>query len=248
MPSLAECALLLVAHGSAKTESAMAATESHATRLRMDGRFAAVATGYLTGGPPVEEALAGLRNEWVILVPHFMSDGYFTRLKIPERLALTGRHTRRDGRVIAYARPPAMLDGFPALVANALGVLCLENGLAPSEIPALLVAHGTERDAAQERWARGVAARIDGFAGVEVAFVEQAPLLSDILPRLARPAAVAGLFAANGFHAEADVRAALPRARTMGPIFYTGAVGADPAMAELILVSAQNAIDDIDLP
>jgi sirohydrochlorin cobaltochelatase len=241
MPHDATAALLLVGHGSRKAPRAMAATEAHAERLRASGAFAGVEAGFLTGGRPVEDALQRLPARTVFIVPLFMSDGFFVRERIPERLALTGPVTERDGRTLRYLPPPALDDGFgDLLVARCRAVA---GALDPAGLAVLVVGHGTVRDPASEALTRRHAARLSGYRSVAPVFLEQPPGFVDALAREAGDLLVAGLFAADGYHADADVRAALGLARDRDQrrdadgrwIGYTGAVGADPGVAEIVL-------------
>lgn len=244
---LSASAVFLVGHGSAKSPGAMAATEAHADRLRTSGRFAEVEAGFLTGGRPVEEALDGLAAATVFIVPLFMSDGFFVRERIPERLGLTGVLTVRDGRRLHYLPPPALDDAFGDLVVARCAAVSA--GRDPADLDVLVVGHGTVRDPASETLTRRHAARLTGYRSVAPVFLEQEPDFIEALARAEDDLLVAGLFAANGYHADQDVRAALglgagedARTDTDGRwIGYTGAVGADPGMTEIILAQVARA-------
>lgn len=240
-------ALLLVGHGSSKAAGAMTATEAHADRLRALGAFAQVGAGFLVGGRPVEAALDQLTAETIFIVPLFMSDGFFVRERVPERLALAGPLTERDGRHLHYLPPPALDDGFGDLVV----ARCAETAAArdPAALDVLVVGHGTVRDPASETLTRRHAARLTGYRSVAPVFLEQEPAFIDALAGQEGDLLVAGLFAANGYHADSDVRRALGlapglEARIDGDgrwIGYTGAIGADAGVAEIILAQVRRA-------
>ncbi len=247
MPPEARPALLLIGHGSSKAPRAMAATEAHADRLRSREIFAAVEAGFLTGGLPVEEALEALPAGEVFVVPLFMSDGFFVRERIPERLKLDGPVTERNGRRLHYLPPPALDDAFGDLLVTRCSDLAA--GRDPARLDVLVVGHGTVRDPASETLTRRHAARLSGYRSVTAVFLEQEPGFFDALAAADRDLLVAGLFAANGYHADSDVRAALglavgetSREESDGRwIGYTGAVGADAGMAEIILAQVRRA-------
>lgn len=225
----------------------MAATESHADRLRETGLFDRVEAGFLTGGRPVEDALADIAAEQIFIVPLFMSDGFFVRDRIPERLSLDAETTERGGRTMHYLPPPALDDRFGDLLVERCAAIARSCDAGALDV--LVVGHGTVRDPASERLTRRHAERLTGYRSVSPVFLEQEPQFIDALARLDGDILVAGLFAANGYHADSDVRAALglgpsEDSRTDGDgrwIGYTGAVGADAGMTDIILAQVAEA-------
>ena len=78
-----------------------------------------------------------------------------------------------------------------------------------------------------------------GFADVRTAFLDQASFLTQEVLHLARrPCVAVGLFVDDGPHGRDDVLAGLAEAGV--PIAYTGAIGGDPAFADLIVAEARH--------
>src|SRR5690606_3695889 len=55
--------------------------------------------------PSLREVLRMVESDEIYVVPHFISEGYFTRKVIPRELELEGPLTLRDGRTIKYCLP-----------------------------------------------------------------------------------------------------------------------------------------------
>lgn len=238
-PAWSQAGLLLVGHGSRTEPQATKALTKLAADLRGDNLFAGVEAAFLAGGRPLADALAALPRGPVFVVPHFMSDGYFVSEKIPAELGLHEKEPGAGGKPIRYCRPPALHPAFPALVQRECEAALAAAGERPTEVDLLLVAHGSERNAASANHAAWVAGGLTGFRNIRTAFLEQAPRFAEALRSRAGPTLVAGLFAADGFHAEADVRAEIEAAhdgaRDGPPIFATGALGAKPEIKPLVL-------------
>lgn len=245
MTEFDQTALLLIGHGSSKAPAgARAAVEAHADRLSRRRLFAGVATAFLKGGRPPRDVLEELAARQVCVVPHFMSAGYFVETRIPELLGLEGRITESRGRRIVLCDPPALLPGFTGIVERRMIEAAGTVNAAPEILPALLVAHGSAKSAASAGTARGLSERLKArriFHSVDVAFIEEPPYLGEVLHGLDGPAVLGGLFASDGFHAEADVRGAVENRPALA---YTGALGGDPGVAELIAESCRIALSE----
>ncbi len=77
------------------------------------------------------------------------------------------------------------------------------------------------------------------FDTVTVAFLEEPPLLADSFETIGdAPTVVAGLFAADGQHGDGDVRRLVDGAA--GRVFYTGAIGPDPRLTDLVIAQIRN--------
>lgn len=243
--------MVLLYHGSPGRPEAAAAAEDHAARLTELAPFAEVATGALNGPHSVEAALAGVEAATVYLVPLFMSDGGLVRNVIPRRLNLGGPITRSGGRTIHYCRPVGTHPALAGIVAARVRRTCREHGFDHTATRVLLIGHGSRANSASARAADVCAAELAirrEFAGVDVAFLEQSPLLSDYAPPAgpvagpaAAPIVAVGLFATPGEHSEGDIRRLLyvssaesvAGRRSPQPV-YAGPIGADPAIVEIV--------------
>lgn len=224
--------LLLIGHGSSRhPDGAREALEAHAARIRAKSAFGRVETAFLKGGTPPDEALAAFRGGTVHVVPHFMSDGYFVSQKIPALLGLDGRQTRRSGRTLIYHRPPALSPGFTPIALASIEA-AIRRATLSEGASCLVVGHGSSSDESSAAATRRLAGALaDAGWQASAVFVEQEPHFDAAVAAHEGPLVVAGFFAANGFHAEADVRAGIAARPATA---YTGALGAEAAVADLI--------------
>jgi hypothetical protein len=219
--------LLLVTHG---VEGRPGVALAHAEALRARAPVADVRVACLRGEPGLDEALAGARCP-VTVVPLLMADGFIMRL-LRRRLA---------GRTGITLRAPVGVDSrLAALVRRKALAACAERRWLPEESILLLVGHGTPQHpgsaAATARHAATVAAA-STFAEVRTAYLDQPSFLAAAAAALDRPCAAVGLFVDDGPHGHDDVLEGLARAGV--PVAYTGAIGADPAILELIADAAR---------
>lgn len=231
---LANDALLLIGHGSARYPDAGDAMIRHAEALRAAGRFARVEVALLNGGPPVAGVLSGIGAAVIRVVPFFMEDGYFSQVAVPAAL---------DGRPALLCSPVGVHDGMAGLIERQALAACARLGV-PSHGTAVLVAgHGSSsapnRALALHRHAARVAAT-ELFARVEAACLEEAPFVAGALAGLrAHPVVVVGFFANRGGHVRDDMPALIAAERAIRgdagqPVRFHGCVTDDPMMAQII--------------
>jgi sirohydrochlorin cobaltochelatase len=243
-----DAALLLVAHGSRLEPRATATFLAQAQRLADCRLFAEVAVGQVRAEPQLDDALARLQARLVYVVPMLMADGYLARTALPKILELSGPVTERTiagrPRQLRYCDPVGTHPGLAMVLRDNLLASCATHGLEPKRTRALLAAHGNLRDPSSGVAARAHAATLAGygcFASVAIGYLLEPPLLADALAKLAgKDAAIVGLFAADGNHAVNDVPNAIAaeqarRGCAGGTMTYGGAVGCDPAIADLVV-------------
>ena len=78
--------LLLLGHGSSKHPDSSRSVREHAEILSQTDCFAEVRCAFLKEEPLIENALDGVGEEQVIIVPDFLAEGYFTRQVVPAKL------------------------------------------------------------------------------------------------------------------------------------------------------------------
>ena len=234
-PDTARVGLLLVGHGSATRPEAAETLARHAAALRESGRFANVRHAVLEGGPDPAQARSELADVDVILVlPLFMSVGYFTRVVLPVRLGPA------SGPVVRICPSLGVCSELAGSVAEIAQEARAANGWPDGGWDLLLVAHGSTKDPASRQATEAVADRLIGLRGMaqlHTGYLEEPPYLTAVAAQLVRPTVVVGMFATVGGHAEQDVPTALQGMRP--PVTYTGAVGADDRVAGLL----ENIID-----
>jgi sirohydrochlorin cobaltochelatase len=210
--------------------------------------------------PSLREVLRMVETIEVYVVPHFISEGYFTQKVIPRELELTGPITRRDGRTIKYCEPvgshPQMTDLLLQQVTR------MAPGIPLDQTTLLVAAHGTglnENSAvAAKKQVNEIRAR-DLFGQVSAVYLEEEPLISN-WPSLVRFSyvVVVPFFIADGLHSYEDIPVLLgiepastgaastqeifrrnPYVLKGHTLYYGSAIGADPMMAEIILDMAR---------
>ena len=214
--------------------------ELQAERLRAN--FSDVGVAFLAHRPYPDEVLPSLQGARVFVVPMFMAEGHFTRVALPAAVGL-GASAARPVTICAALGAG---EGLAEVILGRAVAACREHGLAPNRTSVVLAAHGSRDNPASRCAATAQSERLAGsgrFAAVRVAFLEEAPSLPTALEALDGDVLVVGLFALPGGHAEHDIPAiiAAERGRRRGRTVYTGAVGADPAIANAVLDLVENA-------
>ena len=231
-------ALVLVGHGSHLNGNSSAPVFSHARELRRRGGFAEVRTGFWKEEPSLSRVLDGCTDPDVVVVPVFISNGYFTRTVIPREMALNGPLTVRGPQRVRYTGP---VGADPSL-AGVVIERAIEAGATASDAVAVL-GHGTRRDSESERNVHAMAERVRAtgrFAEAGAVFLDQEPGMGRILNIFsARTVVVVPLFIADGWHVGQTIPEELaldgPETRRAGrTVRYTPPVGTHPSVADVI--------------
>jgi sirohydrochlorin cobaltochelatase len=260
--SLPASALVLVGHGSTLNPDSSTPTHEHANALRQRGVFAEVACCFWKEAPSMRDVFRMVESNDIIVVPNFISEGYFTETVIPRELGLDGRLTRKEGRTIRYAEPvgnhPRMTD---ALLNRAHEVAPDTD---PSQISLFIVGHGTGLNDNSARAAKEQVAKIremNLYAQVDAAYMEEAPLISEWDTFATQNhVVVVPFFIADGLHSYQDIPVLLGIRDEIGPsasqaevfaenphhlrgktLCYASAIGTEPTMADVILDQARAA-------
>lgn len=226
-------ALLLCAHGRGGTAEDHHVPETLADTLRAGGRFAEVEACYLRGSPGIGDALARLRAAEVVLVPLLMAEGHTSKVVLPDALAAVGEAA---GRVRVTA-PVGVASALTDLVVSVGLSICGDRHWSPAETTILVAAHGTARHADSGGSAQRLVDRITAsgrFRQASAGFIEQEPKLEARLGAiLPDPCVVIGLFMDHGDHSTDDIPQAIAAAHPDAA--YSGAIGAHPGIADIIL-------------
>lgn len=232
--------VIIIAHGSSRSDGAQEAAMEHALTLRQSNRYGTVDFFFLAR----DQAIPDLPSGEIFLLPFFMSNGYFVTRRIPELFNLTDGRRIGGGRRLfqceALGTDPELAGILSAMVRD----ICRENSYRMADVHVVLVAHGSEKSCASADAAylqqRAVEARGE-FGDVSVAFLSQSPFLDEWLAAISEngpPLVLVGLFAAEGPHAAEDVPGAIENWRkklaSARAVHYAGAVGARPEIVRLI--------------
>lgn len=208
-------ALLVAAHGERGGVAEDRLVRLLVARLRERGEYEEVAAGFIRSAPALEAVAERLKSPRLIVYPLFMSDGYYVRQAIPERLGLAADGRDRRGRAVRIAVPLGLDPALPGLIAEVAGRAAARAGIARRRAHLLIAAHGSTKSTESADAARRVAGRVEetgAFASVTTAFLEEPPFLDAALKAVPGPAILFGLFAGEGMHAAEDLPVALARA------------------------------------
>lgn len=247
-----EAALVLAAHGSHESPEPRRVSERHADRIRAAGFFGEVREGYWKGTPSVSDAVRATRTDEVVVVPLFMSEGYFAGEVIPREIDAGSSDADVVGYTEAVGTHPRMTEVVRSRAEEAPSLPSDEVGLA-------VVGHGTGRhpdsSTSAEHHADDLA---DVFDETDAVFLDEEPHVSRIPERFTSEQVVAvPLFVADGPHSTEDV----PRAMGISPgfgretigdveIVYTEPVGTHPDVADVVVEQALDGDEErgLDLP
>ncbi len=252
----ADCALIIVGHGSTLNPDSSAPTYDHTRAIRERGIFREVHCCFWKEEPSMREVLRMVDSEVVYIVPNFISEGYFTQTVIPREFELTGPTTQRDGRTLHYCEPvgsnPRMTD---ALLHRAREVA---PGVPPAKTSLFIVGHGTDLNDNSARAAKDQVAKIQAmgeYGEVVSAYMEEPPLISDWDQLSTQPnVVVVPFFISDGLHSYEDIPVLLGLEKEAGPalsqtevfrknpremrgrhLYYASALGTEPLLTEMIL-------------
>lgn len=223
-------ALVLCAHGS---DWGSATAQSLATAIRNRNEFDRVEVCCLKGSPSVADALQAVAGFDTVLVPLLMAEGFTYDVLLRGQLSDAGPAADR----VRLSRPVGVHPGLAEIAMARARDESMRQGWPLTDVNIVIAAHGTPKHRATGDSAQALAAGIEAgkvFSAVRVAFLESPPLVEEALRAVAPdPCVVVGFFLDAGVHAEADVPAAI--ARTHPAAGYTGAIGNDPAVADIIV-------------
>jgi sirohydrochlorin cobaltochelatase len=187
----------------------------------------------------------------VVVVPAFISEGYFTQQVIPRELGLSGPVTRKGEKLVRYAEPLGTYEGMPRVILERA-----EDLLRGKEVPEgpralVLLGHGTDLNKSSGGVVYENARRIretGEYDLVEVGFLDQDPEIGEVVERVeAASVVLIPAFIAEGWHTRETIPEDLeltgevtvrPSGKT---IFYGAPVGTHPSMAGLIFARALEA-------
>jgi len=249
-------ALVVAGHGSHVNPDSSTPVFDHADRIRELGVFDEVREAFWKEEPSFREVLRTLESNVVTVVPLFTSAGYFTKRVIPRELRLADGWELDVDVTVNYAEPvgthEAMADVIVERAESVTGDPSVGEGVGLA-----VVGHGTDRHEDSGRSTRSHVERIralDRFEEVRALFMDEAPYVDDVTAHFeSTDVVVVPLFIADGYHTKEDLpedmgltddyRAGydVPAAVEDHRLWYAGAVGTEPLMADLLLERAVEA-------
>lgn len=255
----------MVGHGSHFSGDSAAPVFAHVEALRERAFFLfdEVVPAFWKEEPSLREVIRSVNAHEVVIVPLFISEGYFTEQILPRELGLAQATANTvswiDGKRVIYGAPvgthPAMTSVLEARARH-----IVPQTLLPEESALVIVGHGTPRHAksSQSIYDQVAKLRAKGqYAEVIALFMDEAPYVSEILARCeAQNMIVVPYFIADGRHTQKDIPADLgiarkglypiPATRDGRRLWYAGAVGTDSAVVEVIVSRAEEALASVE--
>ncbi|MBX9633720.1 MAG: hypothetical protein K2X44_01955 [Magnetospirillum sp.] len=252
---MAEAGIILVGHGSARHPESAEPIHALAEALKARGPWAEVAAVFMKQSPRLDEALALVQAERVVIVPVFAGKGFYTDTLIPREMGLSGPITRRDGRVLIYTEPAGCDPRIPGLMACRADGVVRSAGIDPTTASLLLIAHGSARPGGSGDTPKAIAAAITAmnhFAETRLVFLEQEPFARDWQNHITGTGelVVLPLLVAQGMHASQDIPPlfGFPPGGT-GPVEVAGRqarlatnLGAEPELVDIIATMVERAL------
>ena len=264
MPSRLDAALLIVGHGSTVNPDSSRPTLDQGTAIRERNIFREIGCCFWKEEPSLRDALFFFDEpeiQEVYVVPNFISEGYFTQTVIPRELELKGRLTTRpNGQIWKYCEPVGNHPAMTELLLRRAREIAPD--VPPAETTLLVVGHGTALNdnsaIAAKREVEKIRAR-GGYASVQNAYMEEAPLISDWARLTTTPnVVVVPFFISDGLHSYQDIPVMLgiepgptaaaseraifrrnPHQLHGRALYYASAIGTEPQFAEIIVEQAR---------
>jgi sirohydrochlorin cobaltochelatase len=257
LTSHSHAALIVVGHGSTTNPDSSEPTHRHADSIRRRGLFREVACCFWKEEPNMREVYEMVDSDVIYIVPNFISEGYFCQQVLPRELRLDGPTTHRDGKTLRYCDPVGIHPNMTRLLLQRADEVAPH---VPREQTSLvIVGHGTSLNENSTKAIQDQVALIRaghyGFAEVIDAYMEEAPFVKDWATLTTAPnVVVVPFFIADGLHSFQDIPVLLGMREEVGEalsesgvfhqnphelqgrhIYYSGAIGTEPLMADVIL-------------
>jgi sirohydrochlorin cobaltochelatase len=250
-------ALIIVGHGSTMNPDSSAPTHLHADEIRRRGLFREVACCFWKEEPNMREVYEMVESDVIYIVPNFISEGYFCQQVLPRELRVDGPVTHRDGKAIHYCDPVGIHPNMTRLLLQRADEVA--PGVPRDQTSLIIVGHGTNLNENSRKVIENQVALIReggyGFAEVADAYMEEAPFVADWAKMTTAPnVVVVPFFIADGLHSFQDIPVLLGMREETGAalselgvfhqnphelqgrlLYYSGAIGTEPHMADVIL-------------
>lgn len=215
-----DAALILVAHGSSVNEDSSRPVKALVGELERRAWFDTVRCAFVKERPYLPEALDGLSQPRIFIVPFLISGGYFCEEVIPRELGFRQadqkafcRVRQSAGQTFHYCEPIGTTARMTDVIqSRATGVLAshpFPRQPALQDVTLVIAGHGTPLNAASreavERQATLIRARGE-YANVFAAFMEEDPRIAGCW-KLAetRNVVVVPFFLSDGMHVREDI-------------------------------------------
>lgn len=242
-------ALLILGHGSHLNPGSSEPVHRHADAVRDRGSFDEVRTAFWKEEPSFRDVLRTLESDRVYAVPFFMAEGYFVDQVIPRELRLPQER-------VVYTEPVGTHQSMTDVIEER--AYSIYEGKKEEDVALAVVGHGTDRNPKSAESALEHVGRIregGGFAEVKALFMDEAPYIDDVAEHFeSDEVVVVPFFSSDGYHTQEDIPEDMgivdwdddddyevPATAEEKRIWYTGAVGTEPGVADVIAERAEDA-------
>ena len=252
--------LVLAAHGSHLNPQSAEPCYVAADQIRKRNIFGEVHECFWKQEPAFRHVSQLLGTTEAFVVPFFISDGYFTETVLPRELGVTPPSSIVDGKTIHYCKPVGTHDAMTEVILQRARTILARSGAdsaTPASTALFIAGHGTDKN---ENSAKSILRQVE-LIGARHEFAEVHAVFMDQEPGIARAHEIAStrdlvvvpFFISDGLHTQEDIPGMLslvqePAGKYRVPslvrgkrIWYCGAVGTDPSMADVVLARAMQA-------
>jgi len=215
---LKDVSLVLLGHGTTVNPDSERPVLQHAAALQEGGVFGEVRPAFWKQDPYIRDVLAAATFPTVVIVPVFISEGYFSDQVIPRELGFSqpgsaAPKMRAVGKTFHYTRVVGTHPHMTRVVLSRAAQVMAEF---PSSSPPhaddttlFLAGHGTGRNEKSRQsvdWQVELIAAMKKHAAVKAIFMEQEPFIKDYTGMCAtRCAVVVPFFISDGLHVQEDI-------------------------------------------
>jgi sirohydrochlorin cobaltochelatase len=216
---LSDAVLVLLGHGTTMNAGSAAPVFQHAAELRRRRCCAEVREAFWKQPPQIKEVLAGVQAPRVIIVPIFISEGYFSDAVIPRELGFgeadndKARVQKRGGQTLVFCKPvgthPSMTSVLLARAREVIEKFPFPRAPLPKDITLFIAGHGTDRNSNSRKPAELQAELIRArnlYADAQAVFMEEEPRIRNV-HEIARTKniVVVPFFISDGLHVQEDI-------------------------------------------
>lgn len=215
-----ETALVLLGHGSTKNPDSEKPVCQHAAELRKRGSFMEVREAFWKQEPRVDTVLGELGAANVVIVPMFISEGYFCEEVIPSALGFGPRTApggprcaSRGGQQLFYTRPLGTHEAMTKILLKrareTLQKYPFPAQVAEEETTLFVAGHGTGQNAESRLSIDRQVERLRHqakFAAVHAVFMDEPPSIADCYAMASTQNIVmVPFFISDGLHVAEDI-------------------------------------------
>lgn len=245
--------LVLAGHGSCNNPYSSDPIYRHADRIRGLALFDEVRPAFWNESPEFRQSLCDVRSETVVIVPVFMSEGYYVQQVLPREFKAASKQLNRK-TTVHLTKPIGTHCSVTSVILARINAIRTGDSFSGQERPGVaLIGHGTPRNPNSKRAILEHTNRIRRraeFHEVHPFFLDEPPYVDEILQTFRTRHIIAiPLLIADGLHTRDDIPGQIGftdlRINTESgttveqinghQVWYSNAIGTAPHMVKVIL-------------